>query len=70
MWGRGLQTSLGAYDNMWPFLGSRVHADGLRLYGYEDRPSPWGFLGSTSGKEPACQCRRLTCTGLHDGDKR
>ena len=65
MWGRGLQTSPGAYYNMWPFLGSRVHADGLRLYGYEDRPSPWGFLGSTSGKEPACQCRRLKRPGFN-----
>ena len=65
MWGRGVLTSPGAYYNMWPFLGSGVHAGGLRLYGYEDRPSPWGFLGSTSGKEPACQCRILKRPGFN-----
>ena len=27
----------------------------------------WGFLGGTSGKEPACQCRRLRDEDLIPG---
>ena len=33
-------------------------------------PSPWGFLGSANGKEPACQCRRLGDRGSIPGSGR
>ena len=32
--------------------------------------SPWGFSGSTTGKEPTCQCRRIRDLGSIPGLRR
>ena len=48
-----------------PALGPKASSGILRLLSFRTDSPHLTFLGGSSGKETACQCRRCRCHGFH-----